>query len=224
MTTLPSRFAILVSDDGSGDEEVARLRSLIASVQKRFRGEGPVLLDPLLHKPNTGKGGAVCRGWDQGADYSLLAFADADGAVSAAEILRAETYLRSDDGRHDALFGSRVKMLGRSINRRLHRHLGGRVFASLVSMLSGLSSYDTQCGLKILTHSAFQKIRPHLRCEGFAFDVELCLLLQKAGQSVIEFPVDWDDVAGSKVSLVKNSFGMAKEVFEICRRVSDIHF
>lgn len=224
MTTLPSRFAILVSDDGSGDVEVARLRSLVSSVRQSFGGEGPALLDPLLHRPNTGKGAAVYRGWDQGADYSLLAFADADGAVCAAEILRAENHLRSDLQRHDALFGSRVKMLGRSIDRRLHRHLSGRVFATLVSMVSGLSSYDTQCGLKLLTQSAFTKIRPHVRCAGFAFDVELCLLLQKTGHSIIEFPVDWHDIADGKVSLIKDSFGMAREVFEISRRVSALRF
>lgn len=224
MATLPSRFAILISDDGSGDAEVARLRSLVSSVRQNFGSAGPVLLDPLLHQPNTGKGAAVFRGWDQGAGYSRLAFADADGAVCAAEILRAENYLRSDSGGHDALFGSRVKMLGRTIDRRLHRHLSGRVFATLVSMASGLDSYDTQCGLKILTHAAFTKIRPHVRCAGFAFDVELCLLLQKAGQSIIEFPVDWHDVADGKVSLLKDSFGMAREVFEICRRVSEIRF
>jgi dolichyl-phosphate beta-glucosyltransferase len=62
-----------------------------------------------------------------------------------------------------------------------------------------------------------------LRCEGFAFDVEICLLLLKAKQSVGEFPLDWRDVAGSKVSILKDSFRMAVEVFKIRRRLSTIH-
>jgi glycosyltransferase involved in cell wall biosynthesis len=223
LAVLPPEFSILVSDDGSGAEEVNRLNALIKANQLSAPHTGPNLLDPLLHTPNTGKGGAVMRGWDCGGGFSFLAFADADGAVNAGEIMRASRYLQSEHGRQDALFGSRVKMLGRSIQRTLIRHITGRVFATLVSLVSGLSSYDTQCGLKILTQPAFQKIRPFLRCEGFAFDVEICLLLLKAKQSVGEFPLDWRDVAGSKVSILKDSFRMAVEVFKIRRRLSTIH-
>lgn len=156
-------FSILVSDDGSGAEEVNRLNALIKANQLSAPHTGPNLLDPLLHTPNTGKGGAVMRGWDCGGGFSFLAFADADGAVNAGEIMRASRYLQSEHGGQDALFGSRVKMLGRSIQRTLIRHITGRVFATLVSLVSGLSSYDTQCGLKILTQPAFQ--RSDLSCD-----------------------------------------------------------
>ena len=90
---LPSHFAVLVSDDGSGPTEVARLSSLLSRKQASLGPSAPTLLDPLLHESNTGKGAAVVRGWQLGKDYSLLAFADADGAVSASEILRAERVL-----------------------------------------------------------------------------------------------------------------------------------
>lgn len=224
LAVLPPEFSILISDDGSGAQEVSRLSALIKANQASDSNSGPALLDPLLHTPNTGKGGAVVRGWDCGGDFAYLAFADADGAVSAAEIMRASCHLQSEQGRQDALFGSRVKMLGRSIERTLLRHITGRVFATLVSLVSGLSAYDTQCGLKILTQPAFQKIRPYLRCNGFAFDVEICLLLLKAKQSVAEFPLDWHDVAGSKVKILRDSIRMAVEVFKIRRRLSTVHF
>ena len=154
-----------------------------------------------------------------GKGYSLLAFSDADGAVCAGEILRAEHYLRSERG-CDALLGSRIKMLGRSIRRSPVRHVTGRVFATLVTVVSGLPAYDTQCGLKILTQRAFDRVRPHLVSRGFAFDVELCLLLLKTGNSVVEFPLDWSDVPGSKVNLLRDSIKMAIEVFKIRRRVA----
>jgi len=217
--TLPAHFSILVSDDGSGAGEVDRLRALVSERQKVAKKGEATLLDPLLHVPNTGKGGAVIRGWDQGEGFSLIAFADADGAVSAAEILRAEQHMRAAQGGVDALFGSRVKMLGRSIRRTPVRHISGRVFATLVSLVAGLTAYDTQCGLKILTPDAYRKIRPHMKSVGFAFDVELCLLLLKRGQAVQEFPLDWEDIAGSKVSLLRDSTRMAIEVFKIRRRV-----
>lgn len=221
---LPPHFAVLVSDDGSGEDEAGRLRALISRRQSRQSSDGPVFLDPLIHISNTGKGSAVKRGWLAGEGYSLLAFADADGAVSASEIKRAEHYIRAGDSAVDALFGSRVKMLGRSVKRSLHRHLMGRIFATLIARVTGLGAYDTQCGLKIITQEAFQKIVAHMACPGFAFDVELCLLLQKSQAAVQEFPLDWTDIAGSKVRLLRDSVRMAAEVFKIRRRVARIQF
>jgi hypothetical protein len=220
---LPAHFAVLVSDDGSGPEETRRLCDLIASRQATA-SKGPVFLNPLLHPSNTGKGGAVRRGWMTGEGYSLLAFADADGSVNASEIARAERSMHSADASTHALFGSRVKMLGRSVKRTLHRHLMGRIFSTLIARVTGLDAYDTQCGLKIVRQDAFQKIKAHMACPGFAFDVELCLLLQKSGSVVREFPVDWADVSGSKVNLLSDSARMAVEVFRIRSRVDRLRF
>jgi hypothetical protein len=150
-----------------------------------------------------------------------VAFADADGAVSAAEISRAEAFVRADSST-DALFGSRVKMLGRRVSRTVKRHLSGRIFATLVSVVGGVAAYDTQCGLKLVRARALRRLRPMLACEGFAFDVELCLLLLRGGHRVIEFPVDWHDVPGSKVRLLRDSWRMGREVFRIRQRVDSL--
>jgi len=168
------------------------------------------------------KGGAVYRGWLQSDGYSFVAFADADGAISEKEILRAETFFGSDECSADALFACRIKMMGRSIQRSLCRHLTGRVFATLVSELGDIPAYDTQCGFKILKTEAYRKIQPYLKTLGFAFDVELALLLHKLGMDIIEFPVDWHDVPGSKVSLIRDSISMAVEVLKIRGRVRAI--
>ncbi|MEI8293281.1 MAG: glycosyltransferase [bacterium] len=221
---LPTRFSILVSDDGSSPYERERLAELIDAVQQKQSVGAPVFLDPLFTLRNTGKGGAILRGWDHAGDADLLAFADADGAVNASEILRAENFFRSSEAADtDALFASRVKMLGRTVERSLKRHLSGRVFATLVSIVGRVPAYDTQCGLKILRRSAFEKIRPHQQTIGFAFDVELCLLLRKFDCRIIEFPVDWSDIPGSKVSLLRDSTRMAREVFKIRHRLDRLN-
>ena len=222
MRVLPTRFTILISDDGSENDERERLSSLMRECRLAATSEGPILLEPLFHSKNTGKGGAVYRGWEQSDGYSFLAFADADGAISAGEILRAETFFLSDKCNADALFASRIKMMGRSIQRSLYRHLTGRIFATLVSEIGGIPAYDTQCGFKILKTEAYQKIRPYLETLGFAFDVELALLLNKLGKRIIEFPIDWHDVPGSKVSMIRDSISMALEVLKIRDRVRAI--
>ncbi len=221
---LPGHFSILVSDDGSSADQREKLNSLIDQARQEGGGTGPEVLPALFTAKNTGKGGAVHRGWSQGEGYSVLAFADADGAVNALEILRAESYFRSEECGADALFGSRVKMLGRTVRRSLKRHLSGRIFATLVSELTKIPVYDSQCGLKIVTTETYQKIRPYLCTQGFAFDVELLLLLVKSGGKIIEFPVDWSDVDGSKVRLFRDSLRMARQIFVIKQYVHSLNF
>ena len=221
---LPETVQILVSDDGSISDEQKRLRALVLRLQGTVNKDGAKLKDPVFNERNTGKGGAVLRGWMASDQTSNLGFVDADGAVGVEEIQRGMTFFDSTDGMQwDALFANRVKMLGRNVQRSLKRHLSGRIFATIVSNLGQTSAYDTQCGFKLLRRAAFTQIAPHLKTPGFAFDVELCLLLQKFGLRTIEFPVDWRDIPGSKVRLVRDGLKMALEVIRIRRRVDSIH-
>ncbi len=212
-THLPSHFSVLVSDDGSLQGERESLCMICETTRKNTGENAPQILPPLFTQANTGKGGAIIRGWEHGEGFEQLAFVDADGAVASSEIIRAEEFFRG--ACVDALFGSRVKMLGRSISRSRARHYSGRIFATLVSTLLAVPAYDTQCGLKIITFGAYQKIRNSLKSCGFAFDVELLIRLIDARCLVEEIPIDWHDVKGSKVSLFRDSFLMAREVFKI---------
>lgn len=219
---LPKHFTILISDDGSNPHQQELLRALVENTRELHGVGGPLLLPTLFTEKNTGKGGAVYRGWKYSDGFSALSFTDADGAVSAGEIFRAECYFRSQECKADALLASRVKMLGRTIHRSLPRHLSGRIFATLVSELLHIPAYDTQCGFKILKIEVYERIRPYLSTPGFAFDVELLLLLLQSGSVVVEFPVDWEDVAGSKVSLLRDSIRMTVEVLKMHRRVQSL--
>jgi glycosyltransferase involved in cell wall biosynthesis len=217
---LPSHFSILVSDDGSRNSEREKLVSQIHHFQALTACHGPQVMKSLFAEKNEGKGAAIIRGWKEAEGFSLLAFTDADGAVSAEEIIRAESFFRSEGCNTEALFGSRVKMLGRSIQRSLLRHISGRIFATLVSEIGKIPVYDTQCGLKILTLEAYQCIKPYLHTQGFAFDVELALLLIKYKKKIIEFPIDWNDVPGSKVRLIRDAVRMSWQILKIKKSVN----
>ena len=48
-----------------------------------------------------------------------------------------------------------------------------------------------------------------MHCEGWIFDVELLMLAELAGIPVVEVPVGWKEVKGSKLNVLWDSLGMA---------------
>jgi dolichyl-phosphate beta-glucosyltransferase len=219
----PFQTSIVIVDDGSGHSEAAALRSVVDDFRRRY----PRLIgDPVFLKKNLGKGGAVYAAWKAALSNpapELLCFVDADGAVPTYEVRRLIEQLFADrDHRWDGLFGSRVKMLGSTVKRRAVRHYTGRVFATFASVLTGIEIYDSQCGLKIVRRSAYEAIAPKLKEMRFAFDVELALLLLKAGFAIREVPIDWAEVPGSKVRLVRDSIRMFSGVVRITQRFGPV--
>ncbi len=209
-------MSILVVDDGSAPDEWERLQSLV--LKKRL--EYPLVREPLRLSQNLGKGGTVYAGWDKHEGEEWLAFVDADGSCPAHEVRRLAEIALCPDSNADAHFASRVLMLGRKVERNWNRHLIGRVYATLVSELLNIPVYDSQCGLKFIRRTVFESIRERLQIMGFAFDVELLTFLLDAGRVVREHPIDWHEVSGGKVHLVRDSIRMFRDILGIKKRRS----
>jgi glycosyltransferase involved in cell wall biosynthesis len=191
---------ILVVDDGSGSLDVERERSAAEDAGRRLGDAGsPHQVRFVPAERNRGKGAAIRLGWssaDPGAAW--LGFLDADGAVGAAEAWRLVRMVEAADA-PDVLAGTRMLMAGRRIERSLYRHLQGRVFATITENLLHLGFYDTQCGVKLLRASRLRPLLASLREERWLLDIEVLVLMQRAGASCREIPIDWSDPGGSKV-------------------------
>ena len=186
-------------NDGSTDGTLRLLQSLAASDPKRLH---------VLDLPkNSGKAEAVRNGIVAAlprAEY--VGFWDADLATPLSELPRFVEIL-DDRNEVQMVFGSRVRLLGRDIDRHASRHYFGRVGATLISATLGLAVYDTQCGAKLFRSSdVLRQIfsRPFL--SRWLFDVEIIARLiqvighNAAADSVHELPLFvWHDVQGSKV-------------------------
>lgn len=200
----------------------ATLKStLIVLVEDGSQESVPDYRDPgiiqLSYPRNRGKGYCVRYGWnwvlDNRPEISTLGFADADGAVSASEIARLlQLFI---DKPCAMLMASRVLMLGRKVERKFLRHLIGRVFATILSHQLKIMAYDTQCGCKWIHRAAYLKIKEDLQINGYTFDAEIMARLLQKGEIIIEEPVDWKEISGSKVRLWSDSWAMFQQLRSI---------
>lgn len=199
------RFEVVVVDDGSRDRtaEVALARC----------ADHPNLRVISLSR-NCGKGAAVRTGM-LAARGSFRLFADADGATAISELPRLEAAI--DRGCEIAV-ASREGGDGTVVSCSPLRRFLGRWFNRAVRMGAIRGIRDTQCGFKLFTAGATQRLFSLAREDGFAFDVELLYLARKLGIRVKEVPVNWTEIPGSKVRLLRDGMRMLRSVIRIRAR------
>jgi glycosyltransferase involved in cell wall biosynthesis len=192
----------LLVDDGSTDRTASVLESAAAA--------RPGRIGVLALQPNGGKAEAVRLGMLAALENSpdRVGFLDADLATPLEAIPEFVSTFE-DRPEIEMVFGSRVKLLGRRIDRRAVRHYLGRVFATFASLALRLPIYDTQCGAKMF--AATPRLAAWLETPfltRWIFDVELLARalrdMRASGEDpearIVELPLtEWTDVAGSKV-------------------------
>jgi dolichyl-phosphate beta-glucosyltransferase len=179
---------VLLVDDGSKDST--------AAVIQEFAQRYPFAR--LLQNPgNRGKGYSVRHGMQEAqGDWILSTDADLSSPLEEVDKLLAAV----DREKAASAIGSRA--LDRSlvgVHQAALREWSGRVFNLVMRLSTGLPFRDTQCGFKLFRKDAARVIFPHQRLDGFGFDVEDLLIARIHGFKVVEVPVRWDNVEGTKV-------------------------
>jgi dolichyl-phosphate beta-glucosyltransferase len=211
---------LLFVDDGSTDGTLGVLQKL--------QSELPAQVGILQKKDNAGKGEAVRSGLLSAIQTGAgtVGFWDADLSTPLNAIADLQAVLLSHPG-VDIALGSRVKLMGRRIERHASRHYLGRIFATFASLVLSLPVYDTQCGAKLfrVTPTLGQVLAQPFGSR-WIFDVELLARFLKSdarrsgekGDFIYEFPLMvWQDVPGSKVRL-RDFVRSATDLYKIWRR------
>ena len=205
LATNAPKSELIVVNDGSTDGTGAIARKILSETNIATR-----LLENF---PNRGKGAAVRSGL-LAAREPIGLFSDADLSTPIEETPKLIEPIAN--GEVDIAFGSRA--LDRSligVHQPWRREQGGRVFNLLVRVATGLPFWDTQCGFKAFRLGVCRPILEAARVNGFAFDVELLYLAQRAGLRIREIPVRWNHAEGSKVSFFRDSLRMLREVITL---------
>ncbi len=202
---LPIRW--MIADDGSGTEEHARLRKLRGS----FAGVFP---NVELHfaDRHRGKGAVMREAWSLAQEADWLAFVDADGSVSAKDMLdligRAVTSGVS-------VLAIRKRTATTHVEEGFVRALAHRGFLLAARMILGLRCEDPQCGAKVIKGTDYRAIAEKLIEEGLAFDSELLAALSHHGAAWAEVPVTWIQKKGARVRLLRDAWKMFAALLNI---------
>ncbi len=199
-STTDDVYFVLV-DDGSTDATSSVLAKLCAARPDRF--------EKVELACNCGKAEAVRRGMQRAmvGRPACVGFWDADLATPLEAIPGFRQVLAARN-EIDVVLGSRIPLLGRSIQRRPARAVLGRAFARVASGVLGLGLYDTQCGAKLFRAShEIAAVLAHPFLARWIFDVELFARLAAVRgssaalrPSMYEMPLDyWCEQPGSKL-------------------------
>jgi len=165
----------------------------------------------VLDEMTQGKGAAVRAGM-LAAEGEYLFMADADFSMPIEEIAK---FLPPQLSQYDVAIGSREAPGAVRYNEPAYRHFMGRVFTFYVKVLAIPGFEDTQCGFKCFRREVARDILPQQTIDGWAFDVELLFIALRRGYHVVEVPVHWYFGENSRVSPVRDSINMIREVLRI---------
>lgn len=204
----PAATEIIVVDDGSTDGT--------ADVAVRAGSWCPNLTT-IAHPVNQGKGAAVRTGV-AAASGAVIAFFDADNATDLGALEQMKTRFGPRVG---AVVGSRHASGSVVVGAPPIRGVMGRVFNHLVRAVAGASISDTQCGAKMFRRAVGKVAFSSASVDGFAFDVEVLRRIEAMGMAVVEQPVHWTYVPGTKIKLT-TPVKMVAEIIKLRARPGGI--
>ncbi|VDP47023.1 unnamed protein product [Schistosoma margrebowiei] len=195
-------FEIIIVNDGSKDHtlEVKHYTLRVISLDR-----------------NRGKGAAVRIGM-LSARGRILLFVDADGATQFSDIEKLEEAL---NGGMAVICGSRAHLEEQALAKRHPlRNLLMYGFKLFVWLVCVRGVRDTQCGFKLFSRPAARLLFHNLHVDRWAFDVDLLYLARHFDMNIVEIPVHWQEIPGSKLVPIFSWIQMAKDLLMIRLRYS----
>jgi glycosyltransferase involved in cell wall biosynthesis len=197
----PWSSEVVVVENGSQDQ-TAQLAEAFASRHAHVR---------VLREALPGKGRAVRRGI-LAAEGEYRFICDVDLSMPIEQVVR---FLPPAQAEAAIVIASREAPGAVRYNEPAHRHWIGRGFNLLVRLLAVPGLQDTQCGFKCFRADAAEELFRLQVLNGWTFDVEVLFLARRRGYRILEIPIPWTHVPGSRVRLARDSFAMLADLLRI---------
>jgi dolichyl-phosphate beta-glucosyltransferase len=198
----PYQSEVLLVENGSTDRTL--------QVAQKFAGNFPSLR--VLQETRPGKGGAIRRGiLEARGEYRFVA--DVDFSMPIEEI----NQFLPPACECDIAIASREAPGAVRYDEPYYRHFTGRVFNFLIRALILPELQDTQCGFKCFRAAVAEDIFRFQTLTGWSFDVEILLIARRHGYTIHEIGIPWHYAAGSRISVLRDSWRMFLDLLTIRR-------
>ncbi len=199
----PYEAEVLIVENGSQDDTLV--------IAQRYAEMYPNI--HALHLATSGKGLAVREGMLKASgEYRFIC--DADLSMPIEEVNK---FLPPVLSGFDVAIASREAPGAVRYDEPAYRHLIGRIFNTLVRLVALPGLQDTQCGFKCFSAKVAEEVFKLQTFEGWSFDVEVLYIAREHGYTILEVPIHWYYIAGSRVKLFRDSWHMAVDILTIRR-------
>ena len=199
-------YEIIFADDGSKDG-CGKMVEELGLPNVRLVG----------YEQNMGKGYAV-RTAMLAAEGDIVMFTDADLAYGTDVIKQVyQTFEANPDA--EMVIGSRNLHKDGYEGYTAIRKLASKVYIKVLAIVGGFKLSDSQCGCKAFRGDAAKKIFARCEVNRFAFDFECILWAVKFGMKIVEMPVKIINHRESKVSVLRDSFKMVRDIIKMKKRI-----
>ncbi len=165
------RWEVLIIDDGSRD----KTPEIADSLARDIKGVS------AIHQPNGGYGMALRSGF-KNAKYDYVVYTDSDGQFNFSEFDKFQSKAREGA---DVVYGYRMKR-----NDPFVRKLNAYGWKLAVFLCFGLWLRDVDCGFKMVSRRALNKITPFKSTRGGMINAELAIKAKRAGFKIAQVGVN----------------------------------
>ena len=209
-SSLNIKYEIIIVNDGSRDKTLDLIKNEIIKYANLENLKNRPEIIGVSYPKNGGKGFAVKTGMQYVRGKYVLML-DSDGATDIRDYQTLFDEVKNEE--YCLAIGSR-KVIAEKAERVWYRNIMGIINNFIIRGCIGIKGIkDTQCGFKLFTRKAARDIFRNTHLVRWAFDVDMLYICQYLGIEIIEVPVNWKEIPGSKLVLLPATVSFFRDYF-----------